>query len=110
MLSQVVLQAAQRPTIFEAKMIHFLLRLFWRQMLEIYLVERGDQAGPVAPDIAMEINRTKLFVGQYAQDLPNVLFRGRRRRGIDSGWYDFHPILIRSVFFHAIEQGKEFHI
>ena len=108
-LLKVVVQPGEGPVFFEAEALHLITGSFGRHAEKINFIKRGDEGGTVAPYGAMKVDGPETFVGQKAENLTDVFFRGREDGRVHRDGNDEYAVLPGPVDLKTIEQGKELH-
>ena len=107
MLLEVVAQATQCPAFFEAEPFYLVVSFFGWYTEKVDFVKRSDEGGAVASNAAMKVDWSEVPVGQKAENLTDVFFRGRECGRVHGDGNNDDAVFARLADLETIEQRKE---
>ena len=109
MLRKVVAQPREGPALFEAEAFHLITGSFGRHAEKVDFIQSGDEGSAVANYRAAKVDRPQTLVGQKAENLTDVFFRGRDCGGVHGERNHDNSVLVCLVDLKTIKQRKELH-
>src|SRR5215471_3746402 len=108
-LLKVFAQAGEGPALFESESFHLITGSFGRQAKKVDFVKSGDERRAVASEGAMKVDGPQALVGQKAENLTDVFFRGRNLGPVQVDGDHIDTVFAGLMGFQTVEQRKESH-